>query len=223
MIVRFVALLGALTMVGATAQAQSVADLRAQYQQTQVLLSQGEAAGLDPNMLAMLRESLAGIKQMIDEMEREQLSASSSGSSNAEPEALASQAAPAEENLAAATCSRFGFTEGNYRDRALAPGNDLQIRTMCGQAYEYYTMYKRALAQRHPEASKTYKAHSDSALVVNSFYGEARALPGEGIQEDTRTAADYAAETAARQQAAAAQSPPRPPPAPPCKGCVTPQ
>jgi hypothetical protein len=75
-------------------------------------------------------------------------------------------------NLAAgAACS--GFTEENYRNRALAgSGDDVQLYTMCGQAFEYYTMYKRAIAQGYAEvdANRTYAAHQQSAQVANQYY-----------------------------------------------------
>ena len=216
------ALAAACCVLGNAAQAQSVAELRAQYEQTRAMLNDAETAGMDPSLTASLRESLEGLRQSIDEMEQDQ---ASSANNSEELQIAQTPASPqgSEPNLASATCSNFGFNEGNYRDVALAAGNDQQIRALCGQAYEYYTMYKRALAQAHPEAWRTYDAHRQSALVVNNFYGEARALPSEGIQQDTRTAADYAAEAAAQRATAAAESPPKPPPAPSCNGCVTPQ
>lgn len=218
--IRLVALAGALCVVASSVQAQSVAELRAQYEQTRAMLSEAEGMGMDPSMVASLRESLDGLRQMIDEMERDQ----ASSSTNIEPQVADSAPAPvqnAEPNLAASTCSIFDFDEINYREKSLAPGRDQQLRSMCGQAYEYYAMYKRALGQRHPEAWKTYDAHRKSALVANSFYGDTRALPNEGIREDTRTAADDAA--AAREAAARAEAIPEPPRAPSCDGCVTPQ
>lgn len=70
-----------------------------------------------------------------------------------------------------------GFTEDNYRQVALSGGLDVQLKTMCGQAFEYYTMYKRAIAQGYSEAdsNRTYAAHEQSALVANSFYANNRA------------------------------------------------
>ncbi|MBA3577434.1 MAG: hypothetical protein H0W39_07480 [Sphingomonas sp.] len=219
--IRVWAFVGACVLAGGAAHAQSVADLRAQYQQTQAMINDAESQGVDPGLVASLRESLNGLKQVIDEMEQEQASNSSSSDETPVVEAVPALQ-PAEGNLASGTCSRFGMDEENYRQTALADGNDQQIRALCGQAYEYYSMYKRALSQRHPEAWKTYDAHKKSAMVVNNFYGEARALPNEGLREDTRTAADQVA-AAKAQQAAAARSVPKPPPAPPCRGCVTPQ
>lgn len=218
--IRFLALGCALCVVASGIQAQSVDDLRAQYQQTESMINEAEAAGMDPSLTASLRESLNGLRQVIDEMERDQ---ASSSTYSEEPQVAEPAPAPvqaAESNLAAATCSRLGFDEGNYREQSFV-GGDEQLRALCGQAYEYYTMYKRALDQRHPEAWKTYDAHKQSAMVVNNFYGEARALPNEGLREDTRTAADNAA--AAREAAASAKSIPQPPRAPSCDGCVTPQ
>ena len=83
---------------------------------------------------------------------------------------------PVKPNLAA-TEACAGFTETNYRQVALAEGNDQQLRAMCGQAFEYYTMYKRAIAQGYSEAdaNRTYDAHEKSALVANDFYANNRA------------------------------------------------
>jgi hypothetical protein len=76
--------------------------------------------------------------------------------------------------LAPSTCP--GFTEANYRQKALSGGPDTQLATMCGQAFEYYTMYKRAIAQGYAEAdaNRTYQAHAQSAQVANSFARDAR-------------------------------------------------
>lgn len=221
--IRLLALAGAVCVVGSGVQAQSVAELRAQYQQTEAMLNDAEAMGMDPSLTASLRESLTGLRQVIDEMERDQASSSTYAEEPPVADSSTAPRAPEEANLAAAVCSKFDFDELNYRQKALAPGNDLQIRTMCGQAYEYYTMYKRALDQRHPEAWKTYDAHKKSAMVVNNFYGETNVLPTEGLREDTRTASQMAAEQAARTAASHAGSPPEPPRAPPCDGCVSPQ
>jgi hypothetical protein len=78
---------------------------------------------------------------------------------------------PTRPNLAADTCARVGMDEGNYRQVALSGGNDVQLKTMCGQALEYYAMYKRAIAQGYSEAdaNRTYAAHEQSAQVANSF------------------------------------------------------
>lgn len=220
---RLLALIGAAAILASPLKAQSVAELRAQYQQTQEMLNQAEAAGLDPAMLSSLRESLEGLKQTIDEMERDEAASQASASAPEPAAGPAPAAAGAEENLAAPTCRNFGFDENNYRAKAVEPGPDLQIRTLCGQAYEYYAMYKRALAQQHPEAWKTYDAHRQSAAVVNNFWSEARARPGEGIVPDTKTAAQIADEEREAAARAAAAAPQRPPPAPECDGCVTPQ
>jgi hypothetical protein len=69
-----------------------------------------------------------------------------------------------------------GFTEENYREKALAEGNDQQLRALCGAAYEYYTMYKRALEQGYSEedAERTYQAHEKSVAVLKQFYEETR-------------------------------------------------
>lgn len=208
--IRFLALGCALCVVASGIRAQSVDELRAQYQQTESMLNEAEAAGMDPSLTASLRESLEVLRQSIDEMERDQASSSDS-SEEPQPEASAlAEVQAAETNLAAATCSKLGFDEDNYREQSFVAGDE-QLRALCGQAYEYYSMYKRALDQRHPEAWKTYDAHKQSAMVVNNFYGEARTLSNEGIRPDTRTAADDAAAAARKAAAAAASAPPRPP------------
>lgn len=82
----------------------------------------------------------------------------------------ASASAGFKPNLAA-TAACAGFTEGNYRQMALRGGGDTQLDTMCGQAFEYYTMYKRALAQGYSvaDADRTYQAHAAAARVANGF------------------------------------------------------
>lgn len=76
---------------------------------------------------------------------------------------------PTRPNLAASACA--GFTEGNYRQKALSGGGDQQLHTMCGQAFDYYAMYKRAIAQGYSEAdaNRTYAAHEQSARVAQGF------------------------------------------------------
>lgn len=76
---------------------------------------------------------------------------------------------PTKPNLAVGACT--GFTEQNYRTKALEGGGDSQLNTMCGQAFEYYVMYKRAIAQGFSEAdaNKTYFAHEQSAKVAVGF------------------------------------------------------
>lgn len=76
---------------------------------------------------------------------------------------------PTRPNLATSACA--GFTEGNYRQKALSGGGDQQLYTMCGQAFEYYTMYKRAIAQGYSEAdaNRTYAAHQQSTQVAQGY------------------------------------------------------
>jgi hypothetical protein len=64
------------------------------------------------------------------------------------------------------------MNEGNYRDVSLSGGNDVQLKTMCGQAFEYYHMYKNAIAQGYSEAdaNRTYAAHQGAAQNAISFY-----------------------------------------------------
>jgi hypothetical protein len=164
--------LAAFALMGAVpAAAQSAAELRAQLEETKVMLAQGEAAGMDASILASLRESLAMIEETIQEMEAEE-GASSAPAGSQDLDAPY----PVKPNLAA-TPACTGFTEQNYRQKALAGGTDVQLDTLCGNAFEYYTMYKCAIAQGYSEAdaNRTYDAHSKSALVVNDFYANNRA------------------------------------------------
>jgi hypothetical protein len=64
------------------------------------------------------------------------------------------------------------MNEGNYRTVAVSGGNDVQLKTMCGQAFEYYHMYKNAIAQGYSEAdaNRTYAAHQGAAQNAISFY-----------------------------------------------------
>jgi hypothetical protein len=64
------------------------------------------------------------------------------------------------------------MNESNYRTEALSGGNDVQLKTMCGQAFEYYHMYKNAIAQGYSEAdaNRTYAAHEGAAQNAISFY-----------------------------------------------------
>ena len=68
------------------------------------------------------------------------------------------------------------MNEGNYREAALAEGPDQQLRALCGAAFEYYTMYKRAIEQGYSEAdaNRTYDAHQQAALVAISHYEDTK-------------------------------------------------
>jgi hypothetical protein len=158
-------------VMAAPVSAQSAAELRAQLEDLKIMLAQGEAAGMDGDVLASLRESVTQMEESVREMEEEERPSDA-------PAASADIAAPypVRPNLALTpACS--DFTEQNYRQRALAGGSDVQLDTMCGQAFEYYTMYKRAIAQGYSEAdaNRTYDAHAKSALVANDFYANNRA------------------------------------------------
>lgn len=76
---------------------------------------------------------------------------------------------PTQPNLATGSCA--GFSEANYREKAVSGGGDQQLYTMCGQAFEYYTMYKRAIAQGYSQADaeRTYDAHRQAAASASSF------------------------------------------------------
>lgn len=82
--------------------------------------------------------------------------------------------AGARPNMALQGSACSGFTEQNYRSKALSGGGDAQLYAMCGQAFEYYVAYKRALVSGQ-DASTTYKAHQDAALNATSFYENNRA------------------------------------------------
>lgn len=79
---------------------------------------------------------------------------------------------PTKPNLAAGLCP--GFSEANYRTVALQPGGDVQRKSFCGQSYEFYTMYKRAIAQGYSEAdsNRTYAAHEGAVAQLRSFLGQ---------------------------------------------------
>ncbi len=64
------------------------------------------------------------------------------------------------------------MNESNSRTVALEGGKDVQLKTMCGQAFEYYTMYKRAISQGYAEAdaNRTYDAHQKAAQNAISFF-----------------------------------------------------
>jgi hypothetical protein len=164
----------ALLSFAVPAHAQSAAELRNQLEETKAMLAEGEASGMDSSVLASLRESLAAVEETIREMEADEASAGVGGT--AAPDAAVDARYPVKPNLAA-TEACAGFTEANYRQVALADGSDQQLRAMCGQAFEYYTMYKRAIAQGYSEAdaNRTYDAHEKSALVANDFYANNRA------------------------------------------------
>ncbi|UNK57254.1 hypothetical protein MNQ95_14130 [Pseudoxanthomonas daejeonensis] len=76
---------------------------------------------------------------------------------------------PTRPNLAQSACA--GFTESNYQQKAVSGGGDQQLYAMCGQAFDYYTMYKRAIAQGYSEAdaNRTYAAHQQSAEVAAGY------------------------------------------------------
>ncbi|MCA0201989.1 MAG: PDZ domain-containing protein [Proteobacteria bacterium] len=64
-----------------------------------------------------------------------------------------------------------GFTVGNYRTHAFEGGANKQLYTHCGLAFEYYTMYLRAIEQGYSEAdaNRTYNAHEGAVRVLNSM------------------------------------------------------
>lgn len=73
-------------------------------------------------------------------------------------------------NLAENACASLKFTSDNYREMAMIPDGDVQLRTMCGQAYEYYFMYKRAFDQGgEAYAEPTWQAHVTAAANAANF------------------------------------------------------
>ncbi|MGN7160514.1 hypothetical protein [Sphingomonas sp. SAFR-052] len=172
---RLIIACAAALLFSGSANAQSIAELKAQAQETRALLAQGEASGMDATILQTLHEGLEIAEQAIREMEEDASGTSISPGSGASDAVAAGQSYATKPNLAAETCT--GFTEANYRTLALSGGNDVQLKTMCGQAFEYYTMYKRAIAQGYSEtdADRTYAAHQQAATNANSFYANNRA------------------------------------------------
>ncbi len=79
---------------------------------------------------------------------------------------------PTKPNMLAGQAACSMMNESNYRQVAVSGGNDVQLKTMCGQAHEYYSMYKRAIAQGYAEAdaNRTFAAHEQSARVAIEYY-----------------------------------------------------
>jgi hypothetical protein len=69
-----------------------------------------------------------------------------------------------------------GFTLDNYRTHAFEGGGDQQLFSLCGQAFEYYSMYLRAISQGYSEADslRTYDAHQKAAQQAKYFYDNNR-------------------------------------------------
>lgn len=69
------------------------------------------------------------------------------------------------------------MNENTYRQVGVSGGNDVQLKTMCAQAWEYYKMYERARLQGYSEAdaNRTYAAHQQAAQNAISFYANNRA------------------------------------------------
>lgn len=84
---------------------------------------------------------------------------------------------PTKKNMLQGQSACANFNETNYRQLALSGEPDTQLKAMCGQAYEYYTMYKRAIKQGYSEAdaNRTYAAHEGAARNAVSFYENNRA------------------------------------------------
>lgn len=78
---------------------------------------------------------------------------------------------PTKPNLAVgAFCP--GFTMANYRAKGLDRNGDVQLNTMCAQAFEYYSNYLNAIRQGYSEAdaNRTYEAHEGSTRVARHYY-----------------------------------------------------
>lgn len=153
------------------ALAQSAAELRAQIREMRANIARGEAAGMDASVLQTFRDAADELEQSLREEEASQASSASSS-----PPPPATPAYPVRPNVLEAGGACRGFTLDNYRERALAGGSDVQLNTMCGQAYEYYAMYLRAISQGYSEAdaNRTYAAFEKAAANATSFYQSAR-------------------------------------------------
>ena len=159
------------------ASAQSAAELRAQLQETRAMIAQGEAAGMDPEVIRSLRESMNEVEQSIREMEAEESGGSAAVTAAPESAPPLSASFPIRANKLDGDPACAGFTLQNYRQRGLEGGNDVQLKTMCAQAFEYYNMYLNAIRQGYGEAdaNRTYDAHAGAALNASSFYANNRA------------------------------------------------
>ena len=157
------------------ASAQTVQELRAQLSQLNQQIADADAAGVDPSLIATLREMADQAEQTIRDMEAEQ----ASPGATVEPEAATASMASytPQGNVLDDEEACAGFTLSNYRERGLAEGNDVQLNTMCAQAFEYYVMYRRAIEQGYSEAdaNRTFEAHRAAALNAKAFYESARA------------------------------------------------
>lgn len=79
---------------------------------------------------------------------------------------------PTRPNALAGSPACSMMNQNNYRQVATSGGNDVQLKTMCGQAYEYYSMYLNAIRQGYSEAdaNRTYAAHEQAAQNAIYFY-----------------------------------------------------
>lgn len=79
---------------------------------------------------------------------------------------------PTKENALKGKAACSMMNESNYQQVGLSPGGDVQLKTMCAHAYEFYVAYKRAIAQGYSQADaeRTYVAHQQSALVAIRFH-----------------------------------------------------
>jgi hypothetical protein len=83
---------------------------------------------------------------------------------------------PTRPNALAGSPACAMMNETNYREVALSGGGDVQLKTLCGQAFEYYQVYRNAIAQGYSEAdaNRTYDVHQKAARQVIQFYQESR-------------------------------------------------
>jgi hypothetical protein len=101
--------------------------------------------------------------------------ASSGNASGPRPGAVTPGSYAARPNLAIGpNCP--GFTPDNYRTHAFEGGNDKQLYTLCGEAFEYHHMYLNAIQQGYSEADAnlTYNAHQKTVQQIQQFVSEAR-------------------------------------------------
>ena len=71
-----------------------------------------------------------------------------------------------------------GYTDQNFKEYFVAnqSGPDVQLHTMCAAAFNYYAMYRNAIAQGYSEADAniTYGVFEKTALTATEFYRTAR-------------------------------------------------
>jgi len=168
---RILRLYGAIAalMLPGLVSAQSNAELLHQLSQTKEQIAAAEAAGADPDLIAQLKSSMNDVENSL----RADNAAQQVNSSPADASPPLNAAGyPTRPNTLVGGAACADFSLSNYRELALSGGNDIQLKTMCGQAFEYYSMYLRAIEQGYSEsdANRTYSAFEGAASNASSFY-----------------------------------------------------